>query len=892
MPSIKIPELNREVFETVVKSIYKDPLKASIREIIANAVDANKDNNATKSVVVSFNYDSTVVRDYGTGMSPQVIADIYGSMYQSTKRSENEDTITDRDGEFGIGSKSPYGVLYQYESENNRMATSIINNTTWPYYIDYYTVKTVHDGIAYMYIMYLSEDGIPSYDLIDSHESDEESGTEVSLPFTYNISSTNDILNDDTQELIDVIYPFYTMNRGPKSIDISGTNTLFIEQIKRVMDSSFSYKRIHFINFSVLRDMENITNREFSVKYKNIIYPFDEYSLTRYQNESMYRVFYDIDTDVLSSPLAVNRSRDRIDMDSAEEEMISSDAIDMMEELFSKTRDFVSSLVEYTTITNLIKMNYLMKTIIESGISRSYSPKLKNSITEFVNKKLLPKDYEYKDEFQALIDLFKVDDPEEAYAIAEMSSGINRNIASLVLNGYGFCFIPEFEKIFQTIESESEGYIKSLAETGLLTEQVSKAERDSEADKVIYVSQNYTGFKRSIKGMLGASRTAFVFKDIRKSFKLPAGLMHYDNNIDVDKIFMIDLEKFDHVYKTLKKEGVKNVYKISDLQTRYAERIAEIKDSRKQKKHTGGVQKRVGGIYRFNEHTKTGYDCEVQCKTKKTVMSDTVQSLTEKVEQVYVIPMTDKKFKTRATSLDGQIVEISLWVTFFEYDIMKEFDGAINIIDPITDDVIKTYSISDSEITRMTKKDSMLLVCDDTKYDKIIDYVNNDNIYSFNDYIKNRIENISLEVNEPVTVSGINSNIGEIVENMNSKINSFDDDSHNKMLQNIGTKDAISSLLNNMVRYEFINMNRNVASTTNDQFERCMLIVSTIVPNIENADLANEIFKKVHNNVLVRALIRGINMSSINMDGAVDEVINHFIDVADLRKVLNSYLTK
>jgi len=53
-------------------------------------------------------------------------------------------------------------------------------------------------------------------------------------------------------------------------------------------------------------------------------------------------------------------------------------------------------------------------------------------------------------------------------------------------------------------------------------------------------------------------------------------------------------------------------------------------------------------------------------------------------------------------------------------------------------------------------------------------------------------------------------------------------------------------------------------------------------------------FKAVLDKPLARAMIRGINMTSVRIepDEVVDELINHFIDQAGVRNILNSYLTK
>jgi hypothetical protein len=896
MPSVKIPELNREVYETVVKSIYADPKKASIREIIANAVDANKDNKATKPVIVTFNYDSTIVRDFGTGMSPSIIADIYGSMYQSTKRATDEDEITDRDGEFGIGSKAPYGVLYDLEQKNIRnirIATSATADHFWPYEIDYYLVKTIYDGVAYMYIMYLSEQGIPSYDLIDSKETDEESGTEVSLPFAYNLTSNINVMDGDTEELVKVLVPFYVHNQNATTIDIQGTNTLFIEQLKSVLDGVFNYKNLYFIDYNMLDRQNKINDKAFSVKYKNIIYPFEGWGLSNYCiTASKHKPYFNIDVSSLNKKLSVNRSRDRIDMEYAEEEQINDEALSTYTELFDKVRDFVSSLVTSSSITNLIKLNYVMKQIIDCGVTQTYSPTLSCHIETLINKKVLPKTYRYKNEFQTLIDIFKIKKPEEAFDIAELTSGIDRDLAGKILDAYGFCFIPQFDRIFNTIESESEKKLKHLYDVGAINRQVSNAEKSEEADKVRYFYDSLSNFKRALKGYLGSSNCVFIFKDMKKSFKLPCGLIHYDDELTFDKAYLIEYEGNEHVYKTLIDEGVRTVVKVSELQEKYSETIELIKEDRKDQKRNK-VHKRIGGIYRFNKMTQGSYDYEIQPATKRTVMSDVLLECTESVDSVYVLKLNDKSASINATTLDGKNVSIDFKVKFFDNDTWKEFSGVITVTDSIGQ-TLHTKNISDADITKLLPKDTIIMVCDENKYDKIVDYINNDNIYSFNDYIIDRIKTTSLKVQEPVTVTSIRENIDLLKDKLNSNIDETDKNGRDAIAVNNQTYNCCTTLLHHLRTHGFLEIESNISSTASDHFEKVMIDVSDISSNIENIDIADEMFKKLLDRPLARAMIRSINMSSVRIESeeVVDQLINHLVDQAGVRNILNSYLTK
>ena len=154
---------NNKILSLVVDKLYEEPIKASFREILSNAIDecvvANRNQQKeTKEdvvVILESNNDkiSITVKDYGRGISPDSINELYQSLFESTKE-EEEDLI----GSYGIGRLSPLS------------------------YSSSYNFKTVHDDTVYEYSLFKTDNGI-SLSLDDSYpKTTEMTGTEVYLP--------------------------------------------------------------------------------------------------------------------------------------------------------------------------------------------------------------------------------------------------------------------------------------------------------------------------------------------------------------------------------------------------------------------------------------------------------------------------------------------------------------------------------------------------------------------------------------------------------------------------------------------------------------------------------------------------------------------------------------
>ena len=138
-------------------NLYSDPIGSIVREITSNCVDANRERNLKlegvfpmspedkpefwcnkqhveirfidKNVILGIDA-SMVFVDYGVGLSPERVKEVFTVFGGSTKRSNDLEI-----GGFGLGAKSPLA------------------------YVDTFYVKTKHNGVEYYYMIYIDNDG-------------------------------------------------------------------------------------------------------------------------------------------------------------------------------------------------------------------------------------------------------------------------------------------------------------------------------------------------------------------------------------------------------------------------------------------------------------------------------------------------------------------------------------------------------------------------------------------------------------------------------------------------------------------------------------------------------------------------------------------------------------
>jgi hypothetical protein len=145
---------NSKMFDILSNKIYEDPIRAIIRELTCNAIDANIDAGTDDPIKVyfpTFANPSLIVEDCGIGMTNEDVMTVYKAYGKSTKSNRNNVI-----GALGIGGKTPLAYTQQF------------------------TLVTARDGQKNSYIIYKDENGIPNVNRVDSEKSS-DTGTTIEM---------------------------------------------------------------------------------------------------------------------------------------------------------------------------------------------------------------------------------------------------------------------------------------------------------------------------------------------------------------------------------------------------------------------------------------------------------------------------------------------------------------------------------------------------------------------------------------------------------------------------------------------------------------------------------------------------------------------------------------
>lgn len=153
--SISPEFFNKMIWHVILQ--YKYKIRTSVQELISNAIDAQVEaGNKDKPLKIQLptRLEPTFkLRDYGTGMTPEIMDKIYRNMGASGSSHTN-----DKKGGFGIGGKSPLG------------------------FSDQYNIKTYVDGKFWFYVVYKNEQNGINVDLLQTGNTNEPNGTEIQIP--------------------------------------------------------------------------------------------------------------------------------------------------------------------------------------------------------------------------------------------------------------------------------------------------------------------------------------------------------------------------------------------------------------------------------------------------------------------------------------------------------------------------------------------------------------------------------------------------------------------------------------------------------------------------------------------------------------------------------------
>lgn len=139
----------------ILSKLYAYPIRTLVQEYICNGRDAMREANTWGKKAIDITVPNTLdpvfkVRDYGVGITPDRMENIFVNYGSSTKRNTNTQT-----GGFGIGAKSAFS------------------------YTDSFTITSFVNGIKYIYVAHLADDG--GVNLISKESTKESNGVEISI---------------------------------------------------------------------------------------------------------------------------------------------------------------------------------------------------------------------------------------------------------------------------------------------------------------------------------------------------------------------------------------------------------------------------------------------------------------------------------------------------------------------------------------------------------------------------------------------------------------------------------------------------------------------------------------------------------------------------------------
>lgn len=196
-------------FDMVTKNLYSNPIGSFIRELVSNGVDANRVNNVNAPIEVSIYKEGSnwyfSVKDLGVGMDAEFFKSVYMKWFNSTKREDNLDI-----GGWGLGSKSPLA------------------------YAEYYTLKTISEGIEYNYII-ARDSPVPIATLVSSFSTTEPSGTTVTVEL-----DENDLykLSKECEKQLSYFNNVYCVN---EYIYYNNNFTIYESDLFRIRNNSFPF---------------------------------------------------------------------------------------------------------------------------------------------------------------------------------------------------------------------------------------------------------------------------------------------------------------------------------------------------------------------------------------------------------------------------------------------------------------------------------------------------------------------------------------------------------------------------------------------------------------------------------------------------------------------------
>ena len=186
---------------SLLRNNYSNTRLAVVREISANALDANAEANATRPIEVKLPTSMNptfAVRDFGGGLSQEDVFGLYSKYGKSTKRTSNNYI-----GAFGIGKFAPLS------------------------YGDNFTCVSYHNGAKTSYNVYVDENDDTKITKLFEEPSNEPTGLSIEVA----------VAEDDREEFRRVAQKFFAFFSSEDMPKFVGVEEDFVQTPKKVLSS-------------------------------------------------------------------------------------------------------------------------------------------------------------------------------------------------------------------------------------------------------------------------------------------------------------------------------------------------------------------------------------------------------------------------------------------------------------------------------------------------------------------------------------------------------------------------------------------------------------------------------------------------------------------------------
>lgn len=167
------------VIDILRNKLYSDKIRVVAQEYLSNARDAMREaKNKTDKIEVTLptkKNPTLKIRDYGPGLSPERVKEVFVQFGRSTKRDSDEQT-----GGFGLGAKSLFA------------------------YTESAVIVSIHAGIETHYVAHLGKTAAGTLEKVYEEKTSSKAGVEIQIPV--NLSKEEGNPTDDLERFQGAVY--------------------------------------------------------------------------------------------------------------------------------------------------------------------------------------------------------------------------------------------------------------------------------------------------------------------------------------------------------------------------------------------------------------------------------------------------------------------------------------------------------------------------------------------------------------------------------------------------------------------------------------------------------------------------------------------------------------